>query len=149
VANNLPPRGHVEARRGNGDDMGDSPESVVRDFIASWENATVEKMSSFLSEDAVYKGPRGVQSGLDAIKKHWEADLQTTPSTTVNIKSFASNGGTVMVERVDTVPIQGKLISFEVVGVFEVGEVGLIKRFQEYYDSKSITDLIKSAGTPS
>jgi limonene-1,2-epoxide hydrolase len=52
----------------------------------------------------------------------------------------------VMVERVDTVPIQGKLISFEVVGVFEVGGDGLIKRFQEYYDSKSITDQIKAAG---
>jgi limonene-1,2-epoxide hydrolase len=126
--------------------MGDSPESVVRNFMASWENATVEKMSGFLGEDAVYKDPRGVQSGLDAIKKHWETYLQMTPSTTVKIKTFASNGGTVMVERVDTVPIQGKLISFEVVGVFEVGEDSLIKRFQEYYDSKSVTDLIKAAG---
>jgi hypothetical protein len=49
--------------------MTDSPESVVRDFIASWENATVEKLSSFLSEDAVYMDPRGIQSGLDAIKR--------------------------------------------------------------------------------
>jgi limonene-1,2-epoxide hydrolase len=126
--------------------MSDSPESVVRNFIASWENVTVEKMSGFLSKNAVYKDPRGVQSGLDAIKKLWEADLQIFPSATVDIKSIASNGGTVMVERVDTVPIQGTPISFEVVGVFEVGDNGLIKRWQEYYDSKSITDQFKAAG---
>jgi limonene-1,2-epoxide hydrolase len=69
-----------------------------------------------------------------------------TPSTTVDIKSIVSSGGTVMVERVDTVPVQGKLISFEVVGVFEVGGDGLIKRFREYYDSKSISDELKAAG---
>jgi hypothetical protein len=27
-------------------------------LIASWEDATVEKMSAFLSEDAVYRDPR-------------------------------------------------------------------------------------------
>src|SRR6516164_8226096 len=121
------PRGPRRGLERKCDDMSDSPESVVRNFIASWENATVEKMSGFLSEDAVYADRRGVQSGLDAIKKHWERDLQMTPSTTVDIKSIASNGGTVMVERMDTFPIEGKTFSFEIVGVFEVGDGGLIK----------------------
>jgi limonene-1,2-epoxide hydrolase len=126
--------------------MSDSPESVVRHFIASWEDASVEKMGSFLSEDAVYKDPRGVQRGLDAIEKLWEGDLAIFPSATVDIKNIASNGSTVMVERVDTVPMQGRLISFEIVGVFEVGGDGLITRWQEHYDSKSITDQFKAAG---
>jgi limonene-1,2-epoxide hydrolase len=51
-----------------------------------------------------------------------------------------------MVERVDTVPIQGKPISFEIVGVFEVRDDGLIKRWREYYDSQSIADQFKAAG---
>jgi limonene-1,2-epoxide hydrolase len=126
--------------------MSDSPESVIRNFIATWEDATVEKLSAFLSEDAVYTDPRGVQSGLDAIKKLWEVDLQMTPSTTVDIKNIASNVGTVMVERVDTFHIQGKPYSLEVVGVFEVGGDGLIERWQEYFDMPSITDQLQAAG---
>jgi limonene-1,2-epoxide hydrolase len=126
--------------------MSDSPESVVRNLIASWEHASVEKLSDFLSEDAVYTDPRGVQSGLDAIKKLWEGDLQLAPTATVDIKSIASNGGTVMVERVDTMPIQGKQFTLEIVGVFEVGDNGLIKRWREYYDSRSITNQLKAAG---
>jgi limonene-1,2-epoxide hydrolase len=126
--------------------MSDSPESVVRNFIASWEDATVERLSGFLSEDAVFKDPRGVQSGLDAIKKLWEGDLQMTPNTTVDIKSIASNGGTVMVERVDTFPIEGKPFSLEIVGVFVVGDDGLITGYREYFDSKSIIDQLKAAG---
>jgi limonene-1,2-epoxide hydrolase len=126
--------------------MRDSPESVARSFLASWENASVEKLSGFFSEDAVFTDPRGVQSGLDAIKKLWEGDLQMTPSTTVDIRSIASNGGTVMVERVDTWPMQGKTLSLENVGVFEVGGDGLIKRYSYYYDSKSIADQLKAAG---
>jgi hypothetical protein len=46
-------------------------------------NGTVEKLSGFLSEDAVYTDPtRGVHTGLDAIKRLFKAYLQATPSTT-------------------------------------------------------------------
>ena len=146
VPDNLAPTGQVEARRGNSDVMSDSPESVIRNFMDSWEDATVEKLAGFFREDAVCKDPRGAHSGLDAIKKLWESDLQMAPSTTVDIKSIASNGGTVMVERVDTFPIQGKPFGFEIVGVFEVGSDGLITRWQEYYDRRSLEDQLEAAG---
>jgi steroid delta-isomerase-like uncharacterized protein len=126
--------------------MSDSPESVVRDFIAACEHDSVEKLVAFLSEDAVYTDPRGVQSGLDAIKKLFEGDLQIFPSTTLDIKNMASNEGIVMVERVDTFPIEGQPISVKVVGVFEVRADGLIKKWSEYYDSRSITNQLKAAG---
>ena len=126
--------------------MSDSPESVVRNFIASWEDATVEKLSACLSEDAVYTDPRGAYSGLAAIKRLLEGDLQIFPSVTVEIKNIASNGGTVMAERVDTFPIGGKPFSIEIVGVFEVGDDGRIHRWHEYCDSKSITDQFEAAG---
>ena len=127
--------------------MSDSPESVVRDFIASWEDASIEKLVGFLSADAVYTDPtRGVHTGLDAIKRLFKGYLQTTPSTTVDIKSIASNGGTVMVERVDSFTLEGKPFSVEAVGVFEVAGDGLINRFRDYYDDKSIADQLKAAG---
>jgi limonene-1,2-epoxide hydrolase len=65
---------------------------------------------------------------------------------TVEIKNIASNSGTVMAERVDTFPIQGQPFSVEIVGVFEVGSDGLIKRWQEYFDSQPVTDQLKAAG---
>jgi limonene-1,2-epoxide hydrolase len=115
-------------------------------MLASWENPGIETLSGFFSEDAVYKDPRGVYSGLDAIKKLWEGDINTTPSGTVDIKSIASNGAIVMVERVDSFPIEGKPLTLEVVGVIEVGNDGLITRWQEYFDSRSITNQLKAAG---
>jgi limonene-1,2-epoxide hydrolase len=51
-----------------------------------------------------------------------------------------------MVERVDTFPIEGKPFRLEIVGVFEVGGDGLITRWQEYFDSQSVTDQLNAAG---
>jgi limonene-1,2-epoxide hydrolase len=123
--------------------MSVSPESVARNFMASWENGS-KRLDDFLSEDAVYADPRGVQIGLPAIKKLLEREIQA--GTTVEIKSIASNGGTVMVERVDTFPVAGKPFSLECVGVFEVGDDGRINRWREYFDWKSVTDRLKAAG---
>jgi limonene-1,2-epoxide hydrolase len=64
----------------------------------------------------------------------------------VDIKSIASNGDTVMVERVDSFAIDGKPFSVEAVGVFEVRDDGLITTYREYYDSKTVTDQLNAAG---
>jgi hypothetical protein len=49
--------------------MGDSPESGVRNSIASREDDSVEKLSAFLGEDAIDADPRGVRNGLYDIRK--------------------------------------------------------------------------------
>jgi limonene-1,2-epoxide hydrolase len=126
--------------------MSDSPESLVRSFLATWENTNVADLDHFISEDATYMDPRGPQNGLDSIKKLVEADSQISPGVAVEIKVIASNGGTVIVERVDTFHIQGKQFSLDIVGVFEVGNDGRITRWREYYDSKSATEMIEAAG---
>jgi limonene-1,2-epoxide hydrolase len=51
-----------------------------------------------------------------------------------------------MAERVDTFLIQAKPFSVEIVGVFDLGSDGLIKGWQEYFDSQPITEQVQAAG---
>ena len=57
--------------------MSDSPESVVREFLAVWEGAAkLDLLLSFFDDDAVWvDGPRGVHHGLDAIRSELEVQI--------------------------------------------------------------------------
>ena len=65
-------------------------------------------------------GPRGTHHGIDAIKTELQSFVKAAPSTIVDVKTLVSDGGTVMLERVDNFEIQGKPFGLEVAGVFEV-----------------------------
>jgi limonene-1,2-epoxide hydrolase len=121
--------------------MSDSPESVVRNFLGSFESAKLDELIAFFSQDIQYADPRGAHSGLDNLEKLLREDLQSTPSATIDIKAIASNGGTVMVERVDKFEINGKRFTLEAVGVFEVGDDGRIERWREYFDRTPFAQL--------
>jgi limonene-1,2-epoxide hydrolase len=123
-----------------------SAESVVRTFLAAWRRSDVDELVSFFSDDAVYTdGPRGVHRGIDAIRKELGAMVKMVPSTAVDIKNLVANGGTVMVERVDTFEIAGTPLDLEVAAVFEVNANGRIARWRDYYDVKSIADRAADA----
>jgi limonene-1,2-epoxide hydrolase len=62
-----------------------------------------------------------------------------TPSTSCDIKQLLTDGSTVMAERVDTFTTLGHPLSMEVVGVFDVDEMGRVKRWHEYFDIQSLT----------
>ena len=100
--------------------MSDSAESVVRNFLAAWKRSDVDEIVSFISDDAVYIGPRGVHHGIGAIKALIQSFVKVTPSTIVDVKTLVATGGTVMVERVDNFDVQGKPFGLEVAAVFEV-----------------------------
>ena len=56
--------------------MGNSPESVVRNFLAAFTNRNVDELVGFFSDDAVFiAGPRGVHRGKGAIRSEFEAEL--------------------------------------------------------------------------
>ena len=131
--------------------MSDSAELVVRNFLAAWKRSDVDELVSFISDDAVYTdGPRGTHHGIDAIKTELQSFVKATPSTIVDVKTLVSDGGTVMLERVDNFEIQGKPFGLEVAGVFEVDGNWRINRWRDYYDLKSIQDRIADAlGPPS
>jgi limonene-1,2-epoxide hydrolase len=128
--------------------MSDSPESVVRKFLAAWENPEVNELLSFFADDAVYiAGPRGVHRGLDAIKSELESQLAMGfGGITSDVKSQVSNGGIVMMERVDSFNLGGKPFFMEVMAAIEIDRDGRIKRYRESFDLKSITDQIQAVG---
>ena len=126
--------------------MSESAE-VVRKFLAAWRRSDLDELVSFISDDAVYTdGPRGVHRGIDAIRAELRAMVKMIPSTTIDIKTLVANGGTVMVERVDTFEIEDRPFDMDVAAVFEVDNDGRIKRWREYYDLNSIQDRVATAG---
>jgi limonene-1,2-epoxide hydrolase len=128
--------------------MTDSPQSVVRRFLAAWEGwPNVDDIASFFADDAVFiDGPRGVHRGIAAIRSELEAEAAMGfRNLRADISSLVADGGTVMLERVDNFTIGGKPFSMEVMAAFEIGD-GRIKRWRESYDLKSITDQIEAAG---
>jgi limonene-1,2-epoxide hydrolase len=129
--------------------MSDSPEMVVRNFLAAWKRSDLDELVSFISEDAVYTdGPRGTHHGIDAIKAELQSMLKMTPSTIIDVKTLVADGATVMTERVDNFEVQGKPFGLEVAAVFEVDGNGRINRWREYYDLTSIQDRIAAALAP-
>jgi limonene-1,2-epoxide hydrolase len=128
--------------------VSDSAESVVRNFLAAWKRSDIDEIVSFISDDAVYIGPRGVHHGIGAIKALIQSFVKVTPSTIVDVKTLVATGGTVMVERVDNFDVQGKPFGLEVAAVFEVDSNGQISRWRDYYDLRSIEDRIAAALAP-
>ncbi len=126
--------------------MSDSPESVVRNFLAAWANPEPEELGSFFTDDAVWvDGPQGVRRGVDAIKSELAAQLRVSAGATVDVRSLLTGGRTVMAEYVSNFSVGGNPISSVVMAVFELGADGRIKHWREAYDLKSVTDQIKAA----
>ena len=129
--------------------MSDSPESVVRKFLAALENfSDVDNIMSFFAEDGVYIDPlRGVFSGTDALNAEFEAQAAMGfDDVAIDLKSLVADGGTVMMERTDRFSVAGKPFSMEVMAAFDIDADGRVKRWRDSYDSKSITDRIDAAG---
>lgn len=128
--------------------MSDSPESVVRKFLAAWVQPRLDELVGFFSDDAVFiDGPRGVHRGIDAIRSELDAEISMDfGGAKIDVNSLVAQGGTVMMEGVENYRIGGKPFSLEVMGAFEIDADGRIARWRYSYDLKSITDQLEAAG---
>ena len=127
--------------------MSDSPEWVVRKFLAAWADPKADDLGEFFADDAVWvDGPQGVRRGEDAIKSELAAQLGVFAGATVDVRSLLSDGRTVMAEYVSNFSAGGNPISSVVMAVFELGADGRIRQWREAYDLKSVTDQIEAAG---
>jgi limonene-1,2-epoxide hydrolase len=61
----------------------------------------------------------------------YQKDQQSSSVLDFVTTGVASNGGLVMAERVDKFTVNGKTVSLDIVGVFEVGDDGKVKRRTE------------------
>jgi len=128
--------------------MSDSPESVVRKFLAAFTDRNVDELVGFFSDDAVFDcGPRGVHRGKEAIRSELEAELAMAfESINIDVNSLVANGGIVMMEGVENYIIGGKPFFMETIGAFDINPDGLITRWRYSYDLKPLRDQIEAAG---
>jgi limonene-1,2-epoxide hydrolase len=128
--------------------MSDSPESVVRNFLAAWAQPRLDELVGFFSDDAVFiDGPRGVHRGIDAIRSELDAEISMDfGGAKIDVNTLVAQSATVMMEGVENYRIGGKPFSLEVMGAFEIDADGRIARWRYSYDLKSITDQLEAAG---
>ena len=126
--------------------MSDSPESLVRKYLAAWADPKPDELGSFFRENAVWvDGPQGVRRGADAITAEITSQLTAVGGVTVEVKSLLSDGRIVMLEQVSNSSIGGNPISSVVMAVFEFDADGRIAQWREAYDLKFVMDQIEAA----
>ena len=123
--------------------MDEKAESVVRRFLASWEDLTADGMASWFAEDGVFNdGPRGIHEGRDAIR----AAAASFPPTRSELVRVVSDHNVVATERIDRFEYGGKPFALPVVGIFVVDDDGLIAVQNDYYDMKGMLEQLAAAG---
>jgi limonene-1,2-epoxide hydrolase len=128
--------------------VSDSPESVVRRFLAVWTDPNLDEiMTTYFADDSLYiNGPFGSFRGVDAIKGHLQEQIDVARWESIDVKSLVADGGTVMMERVDNVDMVGKIIPVEMMAAFEIDADGRIKYWRDSFDLKSVTDRLQAEG---
>jgi len=125
--------------------VSETPESVVRRFLAGWETPNPDELTAFFAEDGVFTdGPTGEYRGVEAIRDQFQYLASIFASPTIHIKMVVANGNCVMVERVDAVEVQGHPFEIPAVGVWEFNDEGRITRWNDYYDLHSIMEHFKA-----
>ena len=126
--------------------MTDSPETIVRRFLAAWAEPDATVLASFLGEDAVWvDGPQGVRRGANAIVEELTKQLAISRGEAPEIATLVASGETVMVEWHGGWTMGGTRISTTVMAVFEIVD-GRLNQMREAYDLQSVIDQMKSAG---
>ncbi len=123
--------------------MDRTPETIVREFFASWAEMDPDEHASFFADHSVYvDGTLRYLEGREAIREA----AATFPKHRVDVRKLLVADGVVMVERVDNFELEGQWFHLDVAGVFELDDDGRITRWRDYYDLKSISDQVAAAG---
>jgi limonene-1,2-epoxide hydrolase len=126
-----------------------SPEQIIRDFLRAWgTDGWMKSFDRYIHPECVWKntgfpdavGKPQVMSILKAMVDTYKCDV-----CHVELLSIASNGDTVLTERVDRMVIEGEPKPHEtpVMGAFRVKD-GLIHYYADYFDASPF--LSKASG---
>jgi limonene-1,2-epoxide hydrolase len=98
--------------------MSDSPESVLREFLAAWSSPSAENLSRFFNDNAIWvDGPQGIRHGAAEIADVLSGQLGTASDQSVEIDALVANGGLVMLEWHGGFTFNGKSITTAVMAV--------------------------------
>ena len=118
---------------------GEESAKLVRAFIDSWFEGDPEQAVSYLAEDVTFwnvpiEPIKGRAKARKFLEPFFENDPLVVPFTfRTDVKQTLSDGAHVIVERVDTIEINGKKWQIPVVGVFEVRK-DKIAVWKDYFD---------------
>ena len=110
-------------------------EKIVNDYMAAWNSGDLEKVMSFLAEDAVYHNvPVPEVKGKANIRAAFVQFAQHMDGIELILLNTAANGDTVLNDRIDRFTFKGKKLDLPVAGVFKVGADGKIVLHRDYFN---------------
>jgi limonene-1,2-epoxide hydrolase len=109
-------------------------EEIVRAEIAAWGRNDVDEIMSHFAEDAAFDiGPSYPRlAGRDAIHKMMKAFFDGGTCVDLEIRHLAVDGDVVLMERLDHWIVEGKQMSWPVMGAYQVQDEK-ITAWREYF----------------
>jgi limonene-1,2-epoxide hydrolase len=109
-------------------------ETTVRKFVAAWSRLDAAELASFFCDDGIYHNmPMGPVQGRENVENLIRGFIGSWTATDWEIRSIASAGNLVFVERVDRTQAGDRSCDLPCNGVFELEE-GKIKVWRDYFD---------------
>ena len=123
-----------------------TPDETVTAFIQALERMDMDGAMKMLAEDVTYDNvPIGAMQGRDAVRKTLDGMMGAT-EVDWPVARQAATGNVVMNERVDRFKLETGWLEIPVVGVFEVGDDGLISPWRDYFDLETFKNNRKALG---
>ena len=119
---------------------------VVMEMIEKWHTLDIDGALAMFTEDGAFHSMMSNPVKGQAALKEFLTTLFTPMSElTLEVRSEAVTGNTVILERFDEWIFNGRPGSIPVVGVYDV-ENGKIKEWREYYDRATIIEELGLSG---
>ena len=109
------------------------PETIVREFCASWPERSIDKLLTYFTDDALYHNmPMEPVTGKDGIREVMNLFVPAE-DLEAEIVHLAVRGNVVFTERIDRMTMGGKKVVLPCAGVFEIRD-GKIAAWRDYFD---------------
>ena len=119
-----------------------SAEQVVRDFCAAASSRDPGVLRAFFSDDVVYHNiPMAPAEGIEATMAVIDMFLGMCEELEFQVRHLASDGTTVLTERIDIFTIKGTSAPLPVMGAFDVVD-GKITAWRDYFDMGQVTAIL-------
>jgi limonene-1,2-epoxide hydrolase len=139
--------------------MGVEQETAVRAFVAElqgaqYDAALIARVLGHLMPDARYQvfAWEDPVVGHDAIRAELSRLAPRFRDLRIEIATIASDDHIVLVERLDSMTINDKQVTFHVAAVYEVDSSGKIAAWRDYLDSREVSATVgadvSTAGEP-
>ena len=132
--------------------MAQSPDQIVRDFLAHLTAKDIDSAAAMVSDAFEYDNvPIGKTYGPDGLRATLTGFFAACEKLDWQILRQTSHGdatrGTVLNERDDRLFIHGRWVSLPLAGVFEI-ENGKIVLWRDYFDRATLVEAMSPPSPP-